>query len=137
MTLKKILLLPGDGIGPEVIAQAEKVLMALNGEGGLSFELECALLGGSAIDACGPPLPGETLALASAGDGFVCGNLDRALRPEQGLLGIRSALGVFANLRPAILHPKLADASTLKPEVVSDLDILIQPGQRTDGRIVP
>lgn len=133
MTTKKILLLPGDGIGPEVITQAEKVLRALDGEGGHSLELEWALLGGAAIDACGQPLPEETLALARAADAVLLGaiggpkwdELDRALRPEQGLLGIRSALGVFANLRPAVLHPGLADASTLKPEVVSDLDILI------------
>nr|VFK37117.1 MAG: 3-isopropylmalate dehydrogenase [Candidatus Kentron sp. SD]VFK41215.1 MAG: 3-isopropylmalate dehydrogenase [Candidatus Kentron sp. SD] len=133
MESKKILLLPGDGIGPEVIAQTEKVLMALRAAGRLDMQWEHALIGGSAIDAHGMPLPDETLAKAKDADAVLLGaiggpvwdKLERHLRPERGLLGLRSGLGVFANLRPAVLHPRLVDASTLKPDIVSGLDIMI------------
>jgi 3-isopropylmalate dehydrogenase len=125
----KIAVLPGDGIGPEIVAEALKVLQAL----GESFEIETALVGGAAYDAHGHPLPPTTLALAQAADAVLFGavgdwkydTLERALRPEQAILGLRKQLALFANLRPAILYPELAGASTLKPEVVSGLDILI------------
>nr|VFJ90902.1 MAG: 3-isopropylmalate dehydrogenase [Candidatus Kentron sp. LFY]VFK14281.1 MAG: 3-isopropylmalate dehydrogenase [Candidatus Kentron sp. LFY] len=131
--LKKILLLSGDGIGPEVIAQAEKVLNVLRAAGRLDVQLEHALVGGCAVDACGTPLPDETLARAREADAVLLGaiggprwdKLDRHLRPERGLLGLRSGLGVFANLRPAVLHSRLVEASTLKSAVVSGLDIMI------------
>ena len=130
---KKILLLPGDGIGPEIVAEAEKVLKRLQTGFGLAVEIQHALIGGAAIDATGYPLPDETLDLAQQADAVLLGavggpqweSLDISLRPEKGLLGIRSGLGLFANLRPAILYPQLAEASTLKPEVVSGLDIMI------------
>nr|VFJ49909.1 MAG: 3-isopropylmalate dehydrogenase [Candidatus Kentron sp. FW] len=130
---KKILLLPGDGIGPEVTAQAEKILTALYTTGRFNVELEHALIGGKAFDVCGTPLPSETLAQAKNADAVLLGaiggpkwdKLERHLRPERGLLGLRSGLGVFANLRPAILHPSLVEASTLKPAIVSGLDIMI------------
>ncbi len=129
----KILILPGDGIGPEVVAEAVKVLRVADRRFGLGVELSEGLLGGAAIDAHGKPLPEETLAKARAADAILLGavggpkwdNIDRALRPEKGLLAIRAALGLFGNLRPAILYPQLAGASALKPEVVSGLDILI------------
>lgn len=125
----KICILPGDGIGPEIIAQAVRVLRALD----LNFELEEALLGGCAVDATGHPYPEATARLAEAADAILLGavggpqwdTLPREQRPERGLLGIRKQLGLFANLRPAILYPELANASTLKPEVVAGLDILI------------
>ncbi len=125
----KICVLPGDGIGPEIMAQAVRVLQTLD----LKFELEEALLGGSAVDATGTPYPEATQKLARAADAVLLGAvggpkwdaLAREQRPERGLLGIRKDLGLFANLRPAILYPQLANASTLKPEVVSGLDILI------------
>jgi 3-isopropylmalate dehydrogenase len=125
----KIAILPGDGIGPEITAQAVKVLDAL----GESFEMESAEVGGAGYAAHGHPLPAQTLALAKAADAVLFGavgdykydKLERALRPEQAILGLRRELGLFANLRPAILYPELAGASTLKPEVVSGLDILI------------
>ncbi len=129
---RKILILPGDGIGPEIVAEAVKVLDRLKADG-LDIELEQGLVGGAAYDAMGHPLPEETLAQARAADAVLLGAvggpryeaLERSLRPEQGLLGLRAGLGLFSNLRPAILYPQLADASTLKPEVVSGLDILI------------
>jgi len=129
---KKILVLPGDGIGPEIVAEAVKVLHALNTDG-LDVELEEGLVGGSAYDATGHPLPEDTLNQARAADAILLGavggpqyeSLDRPLRPEQGLLGLRAELELFSNLRPAILYPQLAEASTLKPEVVSGLDIMI------------
>jgi 3-isopropylmalate dehydrogenase len=129
----KILILPGDGIGPEVVAEALKVLRAADQRFGLGVELEQGLLGGAAIDAHGTPLPEVTLAQARAADAILLGavggpkwdQLERSIRPEKGLLGIRAALGLFGNLRPAILYPQLAAASALKPEVVSGLDILI------------
>ncbi len=130
---KKVLVLPGDGIGPEIVAEAVKVLNALRGSGGPELLLEEALVGGAAIDALGVPLPEETLTRARAADAVLLGavggpawdEIETSRRPEKGLLGLRSGLGLFANLRPAILYPQLAEASTLKPEVVGDLDILI------------
>ncbi|MCA1245262.1 3-isopropylmalate dehydrogenase [Massilia sp. MS-15] len=125
----KIAILPGDGIGPEIMDEAVKVLQAL-GEG---FEMERAEVGGAGYAAHGHPLPQATLQLARQADAVLFGavgdyrydTLERALRPEQAILGLRRELGLFANLRPAILYPELAGASTLKPEVVSGLDILI------------
>ncbi len=129
---KKILVLPGDGIGQEIVAEAVKVLHALQKDG-LNIELEEGLVGGTAYDATGTPLPEETLNLAKESDAILLGavggykweSLDIAVRPEKGLLGLRSGLELFANLRPAILYPQLANASTLKSEVVSGLDIMI------------
>ncbi len=128
----KIAVLPGDGIGPEIVREAVKVLEALKGDG-LDIELTEGAIGGAGYDAAGDPLPEETLALARASDAVLLGavggpqydNLDRPLRPERGLLRIRKELNLFANLRPALLYPELAEASTLKPEVVSGLDIMI------------
>jgi len=130
---KKILVLPGDYIGPEIMAEAVRVLKTVDARFGLDLELEYGLLGGAAIDATGVPLPPETLDLARAADAILLGAVggpkwdavERHLRPERGLLGIRSELQLFGNLRPAILYPQLADASTLKPEVVAGLVILI------------
>jgi 3-isopropylmalate dehydrogenase len=130
---KKILVLPGDGIGPEIIAEAEKVLERLQSDHGLAVDIQHALIGGAAIDAAGHPLPDETLELAKKADAVLLGAVggpkweshNISARPEKGLLGIRSELGLFANLRPAILFPQLADASTLKPDIVSGLDIMI------------
>lgn len=131
--MHKVLLLPGDGIGPEVIAEVRKVLAFLVDEHGLALELEEAPVGGCAYEDCGDPLPGETLALARAADAVVLGAVggprfdavERELRPEKGLLRLRSELGLFANLRPAILFADLADASSLKPGRVTGLDIMI------------
>ena len=125
----KICVLPGDGIGPEITAEAVRVLNALD----LKFEMETALLGGGAVDATGNPYPEATQKLAREADAVLLGavggpqwdSLPREKRPERGLLGIRKDLNLFANLRPAILYPELANASTLKPEVVAGLDILI------------
>jgi 3-isopropylmalate dehydrogenase len=125
----KICVLTGDGIGPEITAEAVRVLTALD----LKIEMEVALLGGCAIDAAKDPFPEATQKLAKAADAVLLGavggpqwdNNPRELRPERGLLRIRKDLGLFANLRPAILYPELANASTLKPEVVAGLDILI------------
>jgi 3-isopropylmalate dehydrogenase len=128
----KICVLPGDGIGPEIMAEALRVLEALRSDG-LKFEMETALLGGAAVDAAGAPYPEATQKLAREAEAVLLGavggpqwdNLPRELRPERGLLGIRKDLNLFANLRPAILYPELANASSLKPEVVAGLDILI------------
>jgi 3-isopropylmalate dehydrogenase len=128
----KIAVLPGDGIGPEIVAQAVKVLEALRGDG-LKIEMEYAHLGGAGYDAAGDPFPPATEKLANEADAVLLGavggyqydNLPRPLRPEQGLLRIRKGLGLFANLRPALVYPELANASTLKPEVVAGLDIMI------------
>ena len=128
-----IAILPGDGIGPEIIAEAIKVLEKLSSKFGLQVKLTEGLVGGAAIDATGHPLPSETLELVKPADAVLLGavggykweSLDISLRPEKGLLGLRSELELFANLRPALLFPELADASTLKPEVVKGLDILI------------
>lgn len=130
---KRVLVLPGDGIGPEIMAEAVRVLDAVNVRFGLDLEREEGLLGGAAIDAHGVPLPEETLARAREVDAILLGavggpkwdNIERHLRPERGLLGIRSELALFGNLRPAILYPQLAEASSLKPEIVAGLDILI------------
>ena len=129
----KMLLLPGDGIGPEIIAEAEKVLATLIGKFGLELEIHKALIGGAACDETGVPLPRETLDMARNSDAVLLGavggpkwdTIERSVRPERGLLQIRAGLGLYANLRPVILYPDLADASPLKPEVVSGLDILI------------
>ena len=129
---KQIAVLPGDGIGPEIIGQAVKVLDKLI-EQGLDARYEYGLLGGSAYDAHGSPYPEATQTLCRKADAVLLGavggpqydNLERSVRPERGLLAIRKDLNLFANLRPAILYPELANASTLKPEVVSGLDILI------------
>ncbi len=131
--MHKVLLLPGDGIGPEVIAEARKVLTFLVDEHGLALELEEALVGGCAYEDGGNPLPAQTLELARAADAVVLGavggprfdDVERELRPEKGLLRLRAELGLFANLRPAILFADLADASSLKPELVAGLDIMI------------
>lgn len=129
---KKIAVLPGDGIGQEIVAEAVKVIKALQADG-LDVEMQEGLVGGTAYDATGTPLPEETLKLAKESDAVLLGavggykweSLDISVRPEKGLLGLRAELDLFANLRPAILYPQLADASTLKPEVVSGLDIMI------------
>ncbi len=128
----KIAILPGDGIGPEIVAQAAKVLEALRREG-LPLELEYAPIGGAGYDASGDPLPDATLKLAQQSDAVLLGavggyqydSLPRSSRPEQGLLRIRKGLNLFANLRPAMLYPELANASPLRPELVSGLDIMI------------
>ncbi len=125
----KIAVLPGDGIGTEIVAEAVKVLKALD----LKFEMEQALVGGAAYDAHGHPLPEGTLKLAQQADAILFGavgdwkhdKLDRPLRPEQAILGLRKNLGLFANFRPAICYEQLVGASSLKPELVSGLDILI------------
>jgi len=130
---KNILILPGDGIGPEIVAEAVKVLNALKDRFGLDVSMDEGLVGGAAYDAKGHPLPQETLDMAKACDAILLGavggykweSLDISVRPEKGLLGLRSELALFANLRPAILYPQLADASSLKPEIVAGLDIMI------------
>jgi len=128
----KIALLPGDGIGPEIVAQAQRLLERLRGEG-VPVETEAAPIGGAGYDAAGEPLPLSTLELARSADAVLLGAvggprydaLPRALRPEQGILAIRKGLGLFANLRPALLYPELAAVSSLKPEVVAGLDLMI------------
>jgi 3-isopropylmalate dehydrogenase len=148
----KIAILPGDGIGTEIVGQAQRVLDVLRDEG-LPITTETAPMGGAGYDAAGHPLPPATLKLAQESDAVLMGavggpqydKLPRAMRPEQGLLAIRKALRLFANLRPAILYPELAAASSLKPGVVAGLDLMIvreltgdiyfgQPrGRRTDA----
>lgn len=131
--MKKIAILPGDGIGQEIVAEAVKVLECLQTDFGLAVEMEQGLVGGSAYDATGKPLPDETLRLVADADSVLLGavggtkweGLDIAVRPEKGLLGLRSELELFANLRPAILYPQLAQASTLQADVVSGLDLMI------------
>jgi 3-isopropylmalate dehydrogenase len=128
----KIAVLPGDGIGPEIVAQAVKVLEALRSDG-LKVEMEQAPIGGAGYEAAADPLPAATLDLARQSDAVLLGavggpkydTLPRPMRPEQGLLRIRKELGLFANLRPAVLYPELANASTLRPEVVAGLDLMI------------
>lgn len=128
----KIAVLPGDGIGPEIVAQAAKVLQALRSEG-LAIEAEYAHIGGAGYDFAGDPFPAATEQLVKQADAVLLGavggyqydTLPRAMRPEQGLLRIRKALGLFANLRPALVYPELVNASSLKPELVSGLDIMI------------
>jgi len=129
---KKIAVLPGDGIGQEIVAEAVKVLAALQKDG-LDIEMKQGLVGGTAYDAHGSPLPEETLRLAKDADAVLLGavgghkweSLDISVRPEKGLLGLRSELQLFSNLRPAILYKQLADASTLKADIVAGLDIMI------------
>ncbi|UZD67526.1 3-isopropylmalate dehydrogenase [Marinobacter sp. AN1] len=130
---RSVLMLPGDGIGPEIVAEAEKVLNKVNDQFDLGLQFETGLVGGAAIDETGEPLPSDTLERAKKADAILLGavggpkwdKLEMAKRPEKGLLGLRSNLELFANLRPAILYPQLASASSLKPEVVSGLDIMI------------
>lgn len=130
---KKIAVLPGDGIGTEIVAEAIKVLEFLNADMALDLVFEPGLIGGAAYDAYGTPFPEQTLALAKEADAILLGavggykweSLDISVRPEKGLLGLRSELQLFANLRPAILYPQLAGASSLKPEIVAGLDIMI------------
>jgi 3-isopropylmalate dehydrogenase len=129
---KRIAVLPGDGIGPEIVAEAVKVLEKLQTEG-LDVSMDYGLVGGAAYDETGTPLPETTLTLAKESDAILLGavggykweSLDISVRPEKGLLGLRSELNLFANLRPAILYPQLADASTLKADVVAGLDLMI------------
>jgi len=128
----KLAVLPGDGIGPEIVAQAVKVLNVLKSDG-MKIEMEQAAIGGAGYEAAGDPLPEATFKLAQEADAVLLGavgdwkydTLPRDVRPERGLLRIRKGLGLFANLRPALLYPELASASTLKPEVVSGLDLMI------------
>ena len=125
----KIAILPGDGIGPEIVAEAVKVLRTLD----LPFEMEEAPVGGAAYEAHGHPLPESTLRLARDADAVLFGavgdwkydTLERSLRPEQAILGLRKQLGLFANFRPAVCYPELTHASSLRPELVAGLDILI------------
>ncbi len=130
---KQILILPGDGIGPEVVREACKIFAWFNAQGTHQFELTEGLIGGAAIDATGAPLPETTIAAAKTADSVLLGavggpkweNLPAAIRPEKGLLQIRKALNLYANLRPAVCFSALADASPLKKEWVSDLDLMI------------
>jgi 3-isopropylmalate dehydrogenase len=130
---RKVLVISGDGIGPEITVETRKVLDVVNTKFDLGMDFDEALLGGAALDATGVPMPEETLEKARASDAILFAaiggpkwdGVDRQLRPEKGLLQIRSSLELFGNLRPAILYPQLADASSLKPEIVSGLDILI------------
>ncbi|WP_020395336.1 3-isopropylmalate dehydrogenase [Thiolinea disciformis] len=129
----KLLILPGDGIGPEIVAEAMKVLNVFVQEGSFSMETEYAPIGGAGYDAEGQPYPESTRRLANASDAILLGavggpqydKLDRPLRPERGLLALRADLGLYANLRPAMLYEELASASSLKPELVANLDIMI------------
>ena len=131
--MSKILLLPGDGIGIEIVAQAVKVIDSLNRNHAMEMTLVNGLLGGAAYDETGSPFPDETIRIAKECDSILLGavggpkweSLERSLRPERGLLGIRSELELFSNLRPAILYPQLASASSLKNEIVSGLDLMI------------
>ena len=130
---KNILFLPGDGIGPEVCEEAKKVLLSVNELFGLDFKVSEELVGGDAFEKTGNPLPNQTLEAAKSADAILLGavggpvwdDLDYELRPERALLGLRSELDLFANLRPAILSKHLSDSSSLKPEKVQDLDLLI------------
>jgi len=129
----KIAVLAGDGIGPEIVAEAVKIIHCLQQDFGFDTELETAAIGGAGYDQSGKPLPDQTLAICEQADAVLFGaiggpqydNLERELRPEKGLLNLRSSLSLFSNLRPAILYPQLADASSLKPELVAGLDIMI------------
>jgi len=129
----KIAILPGDGIGPEIIAEAMKLLECLRKEFGFAAEFESAAIGGAGFDLSGNPLPESTLALCEQADAVLFGaiggpqyeRLERNLRPEMGLLKLRSTLSLFSNLRPALLYPQLADASSLKSDIVAGLDIMI------------
>ncbi len=138
---KNIAILPGDGIGVEIVAEACKLLDCLRDDFGLQVETDEALIGGSAYDATGTPLPDATLELCREADAILLGAvggpkwepLDYSVRPERGLLGLRAELDLFANLRPAILYPQLAEASSLKADIVAGLDILI--GRELTGGI--
>ena len=130
----KICLMPGDGIGPEIVTQAVKVLEKVAAKFGHTVQTETALIGGAAIDAVGNPLPEATIAACKAADAVLLGavggpkwdEIDPAIRPEKGLLGIRKALGLFSNLRPAVLFPELAGASYLRPDIIKQgLDIMV------------
>ena len=131
--MSKILILPGDGIGIEIVAQAVKVIDSLNRNHSMGMTIVNGLLGGAAYDETGSPFPDETIRIAKECDSILLGavggpkweSLERSLRPERGLLGIRSELELFSNLRPAILYPQLASASSLKNEIVSGLDLMI------------
>ena len=133
MSSKKIAILPGDGIGPEIVAEAVKVIECLQRDFGLEVELETAALGGAGYDQSGKPLPDTTLELCRQADAILLGavggprydQLERDLRPERGLLALRAELDLFSNLRPAMLYPQLAGASSLKGEIVAGLDIMI------------
>jgi len=133
MPIKHILLLPGDGIGPEVVNETAKIIDWFSNNGSVKFTTSKALIGGSAYDAVGTPFPEETLIAAKKADAILLGavggpkweSLPIASRPEKGLLGIRKELGLFANLRPAICFDALADASTLKHDIIAGLDIMI------------
>jgi 3-isopropylmalate dehydrogenase len=128
-----ILVLPGDGIGPEIVAEAFRALEVLRSSGEIALEVEHADIGGAAYDRTGTPLPDDTLEKAKAADAILLGavggpkwdRIERANRPERGILRLRRELGVFANLRPAVMFPQLVAASTLKPEVVAGLDLMI------------
>ena len=130
---RKIVILPGDGIGPEIIAEGEKILHAVNRKHNLGLTTQTCIFGGAAYDAHGKPLPDETLAACREADAILLGAIGgpkydaapRELRPERGLLGLRAELKLFANLRPALLYPELADASSLKHELVAGLDLMI------------
>lgn len=130
--MSKVLILPGDGIGPEIVAEAVTVLKVIQSSG-VSIEMEHGLIGGAGYDKKKSPLPAETIELAEHADAILLGavggpqydGVERHLRPEQGLLDIRAHLNLFANLRPALLYSELSDASSLKPELVADLDLLI------------
>jgi len=133
MAAKKLLILPGDGIGIETMAQVRRIIDWMASAKGITFEISEGLIGGAAIDAEGTPLPERTMELANAADAVLLGavggpkwdDLPFNIKPERGLLGIRKRMGLFANLRPAIVFDELADASTLKTELVAGLDILI------------
>jgi 3-isopropylmalate dehydrogenase len=133
MKTYRIAVFPGDGIGPEIIREAVKVLGVVSERTGVRFELQEGLVGGAAYDRFGTPLPDEMLALALASDAVLLGavggpkweSLDYSIRPERGLLGLRSGLGLYANLRPVVVFEDLIDASPLKPEVVRGIDLLI------------
>lgn len=130
---RKIVILPGDGIGPEIIAEGRRILEAVNTQHDLGLTVQTCVFGGAAYDETGSPLPEHTLNACQDASAILLGAIGgpqydtapRDLRPERGLLGLRSALGLFANLRPALLYPELADASSLKPELVSGLDLMI------------
>ncbi|MBE9502667.1 MAG: 3-isopropylmalate dehydrogenase [Proteobacteria bacterium] len=130
---KKIAVLPGDGIGPEIVGEALKVLELIGKKSGFEFDTSSGLIGGAAIDETGGPFPEETKELVLSSDAVLLGavggpkweSLDYAIRPERGLLGLRATLGTFANLRPAKIYDVLADASTLKKEIIQGIDIMV------------
>ena len=129
----KILMLPGDGIGPEVCTEAEALLREIDAQHGLNISIDTALIGGAAMDATGDPLPAQTLEACKASDAILLGAVggpkwsdpNASVRPEQGLLALREELGLFANLRPVRVHPSLASISPLKPELIENVDIMV------------